>query len=285
MTTLFRPYNSFVPVIRQVYNDLRDHGVDVDAGRWQGYDTKGKPDLMTREIMNCAFSVHCARDGMTFHGDFSYLDQIASEIKPNRAWADEHFAERVGGVPMNPDPSHERWPWWRGQESSKQADGGKFTHTYSERFWPKMAGEQVFDGDGDEYEHMPGIRYLYGDLNDLIELLVKEPRTRQAYLPIFFPEDTGAVHEGRIPCTLGYHFMLRQDMMGYDRLHCWYHIRSCDYVRHFRDDLYLAVRLMKWVMEECQKSSEHWVDARLGDLSFTAYSMHYHHGDAQHVSP
>ena len=277
-----RPFTTFGRAIDQVLHDLRDHGTDVDAGRWQGYDTKGKPDLLTREILNCTFSVECDRLSKTFHGDWTWQDQMASEIKPNREWADEHFAERVGGVPMNPDPSYERWPWWRGQESSKQA-GEKFTHTYSERFWPKWAPEYVHP----EQRVLKGVRYPYGDLDDLINLLVREPRTRQAYLPIFFPEDTGAVHEGRIPCTLGYQFMLRQDKQGYDRLHMWYHIRSCDFVRHFRDDLYLAVRLMEWVLKECFKrctlDKPIWDTALPGTMFFSAYSMHYHYGDARHV--
>ena len=283
------PYINFAPAIKRVELDLRDDGVDVDAGHWQGYDTKGKPDLVTREILDVHLPIACARDGVTYHGDFTYLDQIASEIKPNRAWADEHFAERVGGTPMNPDPSHERWPWWRGQNVSKQAgEGQQFTHTYSERFWPKRAHEPSEFTDRHNLLTMKGIRYDYGDLNDLVNLLVKEPRTRQAYLPIFFPEDTGAVHGGRIPCTLGYQFMLRTDPMGYDRLHCWYHIRSCDYVRHFRDDLYLAVCLMRWVLDSCYAhdlDNPLWREARLGNLYFTCASMHYHHGDEKHVAP
>ena len=86
------------------------------------------------------------------------------------------------------------------------------------------------------------IRYPYCDLDDMIELLVTKPETRQAYLPIFFPEDTGALHGKRIPCSLGYHFILRD---GY--LHTNYYMRSCDYIRHFRDDMYLTARLAQYI--------------------------------------
>ena len=125
-----------------------------------------------------------------------------------------------------------------------------------------------------------GIRYDYGDLDDVLTLLQKYPYTRQATLPIFFPEDTGAVHGGRIPCTLHYHFLLRND-----RLHLWYTIRSCDAVRHFRDDVYMAGRLCQWVIDELKNmdndydAQEFWEGVVPGNLYFTAYSFHVHAGD------
>ncbi|WP_396190262.1 thymidylate synthase, partial [Flavobacterium sp.] len=56
------------------------------------------------------------------------------------------------------------------------------------------------------------------------------------------PEDTGSVSGQRVPCTLGYHFQ-----MNGNQLDLVYHIRSCDYYRHLRDDIYLAMRLALWV--------------------------------------
>jgi len=237
----------------------------VDTGRWQGISTAGKPDLKTKEILDLRFAVDLKRGSWFSDNEESvYAAEIATEIQPSLPWADEHFEERVGGVPRNPDPSHTHWPWWHGQDAETKADE-KFTHTYSERFWPP--------------ETM-GIRYPFGDYEDVIELLASEPYTRQAYLPIFFPEDTGAVHRGRIPCSLGYHFLLR----GHE-LHCWYSIRSCDALRHFRDDLYLAVRLVAHTLsvlferELGSMNDQVWVDVNPGKLYFTAHSFHVHMGD------
>jgi hypothetical protein len=179
------------------------------------------------------------------------------------------------------------WPWWRGQVRETDIHDPtdtttrefKFTHTYQERFWPKRAG--TFENLGGH-----GIRYPYGDLDDVVNLLRREPQTRQATFPIFFPEDTGAVHGGRIPCTLHYHFLLR-----HNKLHLWYPIRSCDAVRHFRDDLYMACRLNHWVLQELvdgmmspEKNPENhrtvaWELVEPGTLFFTAYSFHVHKGD------
>lgn len=253
-------FPTFVEAIQYTRRTLLEYGQEVDPGRWQGYHTEGKPDLITKEVMNLVLDVPVGRP----------LRQVAEEIEPNLPWANLEFEERVAREPRNPHHSLDHWPWWEGGSqklASMVIDGEQFSHTYSERFWPGG------------YE---GIRYHYGNLDDVVSLLIDEPATRQATFPIFFPEDTGAVHRGRIPCTLHYHFMVRNN-----RLHMWYPIRSCDYVRHFRDDLYMAVRLMDWVMGECsaRDPQSRWDNLELGMLHFSAYSMHYHMGDAHHVRP
>jgi hypothetical protein len=263
---------NFESAISVSLKQLQKFGEDVDTGTWQGVSTVGKPDMVTRELLDLGFNVNLERAAMA--GDTAaWIDQIAQEIKPNLPWADEHFAERVGGIPRNPDPSHVHWPWWHGQDDETK-QGGVFTHTYSERFWPTVDGHPGGP-------NPRGIRFRYGDYNDVLDLLRREPYTRQAYLPIFFPEDTGAVHGGRIPCSLGYHFLLRGN-----QFHCWYEIRSCDAVRHFRDDLYLAARLVAHTLSELfehelrSDDKQVWVDVNPGKLLFSCHSFHVHKGDA-----
>jgi hypothetical protein len=283
-------FPNFHEAITHATAALMSRGIEVDAGSWQGVETKGKPDLVTLELMNLEFEVPID----AFHDEqgnlpkLSHPDEItpllAKHINPNLPWADDHFAERVSRDPSNPGKEYLNWPWWRGQDrASMQGAGGFpiFTHTYQERFWPKYAGDNKR---GRGAHGMRGLRYDLGDLDDVVSLLAANPYTRQATFPIFFPEDTGAVHGGRVPCTLHYHFLLRDG-----RLNIWYPIRSCDLVRHFRDDLYLACRLLIWVIQELQEkelrgdSPQLWVDVRPGTLFFTAYSFHVHKGDLHHV--
>jgi hypothetical protein len=255
--------------IKDAIDVLRFSGSPVDAGHWQGIPTIGKPDLETREIMNLQFSAPMPRTP----------DHAQKVICPNLPWAEDHFRERVSRHPLNPGEEYKNWPWWRGQVDETQ-EQGKFTHTYMERFWPQEAGNGHWCEGGDHVNGPMGIRYRYGDLDDVVKLLFEHPYTRQATFPIFFPEDTGAAHGGRIPCTLHYHFMLRDN-----QLHLWYPIRSCDAVRHFRDDLYMAVRLCQWVIDQLFERElrtcrpQLWVDVKPGFLHFTAYSFHVHMGD------
>lgn len=190
----------------------------IDVGRWQSTDSS----IKTFELV----------DTRIIYQMPSSQDKLQRQVKPNLPWAEDHFLERVSGRPMNPAPSEAWWPYAvKGNADHKEST--KFSHTYPERYWPKHAGV----GEINE-----GIRYSYGDLMDVVNLLSKDPHTRQAYLPVWFPEDTGVVHGKRVPCTLGYHFMIRDG-----GLNVWYQMRSCDAIRHFRDDVYMTVRLAQWV--------------------------------------
>lgn len=208
----------------------------IHRGEWQAMNVANSKPHATHELEDVT---------VVFDPVPHDLDPIVPFI--DHDWADEHHWERVSGKPHNPAPSHTRWPYAvRG--NADHTDGERFDHTYPERFWPKFAGDSNID-EGDFEEGRYGIRFEYGDLNDLVDLLVRAPLTRQAYLPVWFPEDTGAVDGQRVPCTLGYHFMVDVDY----RLSCRYYLRSCDIYRHFSNDVYLAARLMRWVVDEVNR--------------------------------
>ena len=193
----------------------------VHVGEWQAIRT-GLPQEETIEIEDYSFEIPISDDAEDFQ----------NIIKPNLPWAEDHFLERVSGIPHNPPPSHEWWPF--AQHSNDQhRSQEKFSHTYPERFWPRSL--------------MPdGIRFATGELADLVEILQTRTGSRQAYLPVWFPEDLAASRRGeRVPCTLGYHFLIRNN-----KLKIVYYIRSCDFYRHFRDDVYMAGRLAQWVAEQ-----------------------------------
>ncbi len=234
--------------IKWAKEKLLNHGYVVQTERWQGI---ASPDDMW-ETMNTSFQMFIPHT----------LEELREEIRPNLPWADDHFQERISGIPMNPPPSNEWWPFnQKKNEEFKKEE--KFSHTYPERLWPKHASEIP-------NSVMEGIRYQYGDFGDVIDLLEREPFTRQAFLPMWFPEDTGSVHGERVPCTLGYHFMRRGN-----HLHIVYYIRSCDYLRHFRDDIYMACRKLFWVLENLQdRDPERWSDVLPGWYSMHITSLH-----------
>jgi hypothetical protein len=244
---------------------IKTYAMPVSTESWQGMKTEGRPDLRTHELLNVTLHVplDAGHSLVTWRND----------CQPNLPWADIHFEERVGGVPLNPAPSWREWPW---APSAKRFHDSEevFDHTYPERFWPKHA-----DGDLHKIRNGSpniGIRFEYGDLMDVVRLLVREPHTRQAFLPIFFPEDTSPEAK-RKPCTIGYHFIVRNH-----RLHCFYPMRSCDFVRHWADDAYLAVRLMLWVIEICRNielqtedaMNIRWLNTTLGTLTMHMTSLH-----------
>lgn len=235
----------------------------VNRNEWQG-EVSLDPQLMTYELQNVILEYHPT----------SVTHIEASVTGADMPWAEDHFQERVSGKPLNPPPSAEKWPWHTAAKD-KHKMGGQFSHTYPERFWPKEAGH--FDenheliGDSTCWYPHQGIRFQYGDLGDLVEQLRQRPFSRQAYLPVFFPEDTGAPLFQRVPCTLGYHF-IRNGM----NLDCNYFIRSCDMTRHFRNDVYFTVRLLQWMQEKVQDESGF---PMIGKMTMFISNLHIFEGD------
>lgn len=238
----------------------------VEQQTWHAMNVEGNQMLVANELMN-------------FHWRMFVMPETRSKavqvVSPNLPWAEDHFKERIGRVPLNPPPSNEDWPFaMKGNQVHKDAQE-HFAHTYPERFWPKLANSD---------HPNRGIRFEYGDLDDLVSLLRQEPTTRQAYLPVWFPEDTGAVDGQRLPCSLGYHFMVREGS-----LHLNYYMRSCDFVRHFNDDIYMAIRLAQWVRAHAFGLSDTVV---MGSFQLNIASLHSFEGDktrlehiAQHGFP
>jgi hypothetical protein len=286
---------ALITAIEKTYNAVRDRSTIVKPGRWQSMDVSKQAAATTREVLN--YTMQAPIEGED-------LDQLRAAVKPNLPWADDHFLERVGGKPLNPGVEWARWPWGNSANSfrseriptgphnpSTEVDASGFapgfSHTYAERMWPKRANQELVDAFDDrsppsdkvfiDEEHR-GVRYQYGDLADVVQHLKKAPDSRQAYLPLWFPEDTGKL-DVRVPCTLGWHFIHRH---GY--LHCTYYIRSCDLYRHFRDDVYLAVRLQLWMLEQlracrsdCDMTADDhdlWKTAKPGVFTMHIVSLH-----------
>lgn len=254
-----KPFDSFTAAIDYTSELMRTTSHIVHTEKWQGFDISQRPEARMREIINHSFRVQMLSDS---------LDVYRDQIKPNLPWADSHFEERVCGQPLNPGETWKQWPFsLKAQESLRN---GQFDVNYMERYWPRYAGLTLGGKPPYPIEGNRGIRFRYGDLNDLIDLLAREPLTRQAYLPIFFPEDTGAHHGLRVPCTLGYHFLMRDNY-----LHVFYPIRSCDFYRHFRDDIYLTIRLTLWIRDQVRsRNPRDWKKVRLGWYSMWIGSLH-----------
>jgi len=261
-------FKNFSEMLEYVSSRLKSGSHRVESPTWHSQPS-GK---IMRECLNINFQV-------IMQGDYY---EWAKQLKANLPWADEHFLERVSGVPVNPPPSHVNWPYAK-KENGEHTKQGQFSHTYPERFWPKKAGNVISIessnkglklaftdiAKGPLSPDILGIRYRYGDLNDTIEKLLLNPLTRQAFIPIWFPEDTGLINE-RVPCTLGYHLIMRNN-----RLHINYYMRSCDFMRHFRDDIYMAARLADWVLKKLRNEEfDIWGRVELGFITVSITSLH-----------
>lgn len=246
---------------------------EVRVPEWQSLDVKDKPQGVTHELRNVVITtaIPTEWDGADLINNWGV----------NLPWAEKQFNERVSGIPLNPPPSASTWPFAQAGHKDHLKEE-KFSHTYPERMWPKFPCQSPAWSRAvqEHYHARRGIRFAYGDLKDVVNQLTNSPLTRQAYLPIWFPEDTGAVHGERVPCSLGYHFLIREG-----KVHVTYFIRSVDFLRHFPDDVFMAMRLGQWMKEEFNAyhasrpahGSEDFIEA--GDLTMHMVSLHVFGGD------
>ena len=270
------------PGVRSVLRTALVNAPAVKTERWQGVAA----NTDTRELRNVNFEIDL--DGSM---DVNHWQE---EIRPNLPWADDHFMERVSGEPLNPGVQWAKWPWGQNANKFRTTSGQKFNHTYMQRMWPKFAN-RTEDGTlvvGSEDPVNPrrypktdmrpkfGINHHYGDLWDWVELLAKEPYTRQGVIPLFFPEDTGISDGGRKMCSLLYQIIVRDG-----RAHIWYPLRSCDFVRHWADDCYLAVRLLLWVISKCRAiNPAAWSSIVPGTYAMHMTSLHIFESDVEALS-
>lgn len=259
---------------RAIAQTILADGRTIARGRWQSSDT----DLVTHELDNVLVTIPVPSLATAWAGTV-YPGAQGPGMNPNLDWAEAHFQERVSGQPMNPAPSYVDWPWHSAkfQEQFKAGNWknrhdrlSPFDHTYPERFWPKTAVPDNLDDMG--LDTRMGVRFDYGDLGDVVELLKRDPWTRQAFLPVWFPEDTGATEGQRVPCTIGYHFIRNGA-----HLDVKYMIRSCDMTRHFQNDAYMAGRLLQWVQSKVIDSDT--LSPYVGSLTMYISNLHLFQND------
>lgn len=264
----------------QIRHAMNRHSRMVHTQRWQAQDISENKQARMVEFLHYQFR-------MSLVGQTDIEEWQKAIPSANYPWAEDHFKERVCGVPLNPGTEWKNWPWSSKADESRLPNG-QFNHNYMERFWPKYASDSIATHTKAEFDHtweentndFPlnfGLRGHLGDYEDMVHQLATEPDTRQAYLPIWFPEDTGSINPGRKPCTLGYHFIMRNN-----RLDITYNIRSCDFYRHFDDDVYMAVRLAIHTLQSCKLiNPDAWKDVMLGELVMNITSLHMFLGDYQ----
>ena len=158
-------------------------------------------------------------------------------------WVKQEWADRLAGD-LNPGRAWRKRPevWKQFLEPKLN----KFSYSYSER----MGGRHI--------------------LKAIDELLV-HPNSRQIYIPVWegrYDEDRRGIR--RVPCSLGYHLMIRQG-----QLHLTYMMRSCDFFTHWANDAALANILQHYVAQQLQ--------VQVGPFTHFIISFHVYKKDVADV--
>lgn len=243
--------------------ELNSYGTIVKPKHYQNKDIEGNEDFVTKEII-------CQQYCLTNLGDPVWLFVFTHA----KEWADAEFKERVSldpttGEPWNPGCAWElRKDLWKeflvDQPESFGWGNKAFDYTYSDRIMKYV----TYKG-----REIP-------KLDAVIQLLKEDPDTRKAVLNIFGGDSIGndddeMGYDGsvRIPCSMYYDFLIRENPKGEKQLNITYRQRSCDFCTFFGSDVYLAWRLMEYVADK--------VGVKPGYLfhsidSFHAYKKDWH---------
>lgn len=151
------------------------------------------------------------------------------DLDPTQPWADLELEERLGIQPVNPGEAYkvrpEVWDELLGMN-------GRFSYTYSERLIPQLPL--------------------------IIKTLTQYPESRQIFVSVWdVGFDPTQLELARVPCTLGYYLQFR-----HGKLNMTYLQRSCDFSTHYENDVWLAVRLLRYIAEEAKMESghfSHWI--------------------------
>lgn len=229
------------------FKHLIDNGKAYKSAKWQAIDS---PDSLF-EVTDIHFKVQMPET----------IEKLEQETKADLPWVENHFKERVRGIPANPGYEYQNWPYYKPEKhnNSFRAEGeGYFSHTYMERFWPNR--ELIGTG---------AMGYRFGDFQDVLDRLARDPQTRQAYLAIWHPNDQANLEkEVRLPCTIGYQFLIREG-----KLSIIYTIRSCDILRHFKNDVYMTIRLAQYVRDYLVEKGV-FTELSMGTMGMSIGSLH-----------
>lgn len=234
-----RIYSNSFELMSELGRELNSYGQTVKPKTYQNKVIEGKEEFETKELI-------CQQYCLTSLGDPVWLFVFSH----SKEWADAEFKERINTSEIiNPGKAWElRKDLWE-----QFLVNGKFDYTYNER--------------------MAILPYT-------IQLLKSDSDTRKAVLPIFngSGEDDTLYYHGskRIPCSMYYDFLIRQNGKGEKVLHICYHQRSSDFAQHFGNDIYLAWRLMEYVAQE--------VGVKPGYLYHTIDSLHIYKKDWHFLS-
>lgn len=224
-----RVYSDFRQAKNEIRRDLNELGVEVFAG-YQGmaHDALDREAFTTKELQGY---------------DYRVVQPRLRDLDPTQPWATAEWEERLSGcrgAPVNPGEAWklrpEVWEPLLEPGDPELGDDEHFSYTYSERFAESVA-QAIFE-------------------------LYERPTSRQAYVAVWNPQLDGPnVGHRRVPCSIGYHFMVRQG-----QLHMTYTMRSSDLATHFDNDCWLALMLQLFVAER--------INQPVGSFTHVISSLH-----------
>lgn len=239
-----RMFQNCLEACKEVERDLWELGVTVKGEKVQSKDV-GK-EGWTKELISYVYSV-------------PLTSFMLRDLKSLLEWA------------KFPPADYDRLTAYVAQEYSDRilANMGSanpgIAYTYRKDYWEKYLAEGKFD-----YTYA---ERMHPQLDRITKHMAQEPRTRQALLSIWdSKKDPYRIGEKRVPCSIYYHFMVRE-VEDRPVLNLIYNMRSCDFYTHFIFDQALAILMGAYMAVQ--------LGVLPGRLFHQMNSLHAYYGDLE----
>lgn len=243
---------------------------------------------------------------------FSDLDVAISEIQRDLSRADKVYSSRVqhqtglnlearelinysyqilGGIPLHasqlvqvgldkfPDffkkANSLQWETWLESELNLRLSTGRYVSTVEpapEAGHPALSTAKEGNWYGYTYAEI-----MFGAYETLFSQLKKNPDTRRAYFPFFEKHHAHrAAFPTRVPCSIGYQVMIREQPGFGPMLNLIYLQRSSDFDRFWLTDVWFARMFQHQLMLSLNedKSFKFYGQMKLGSFMHTIMSLH-----------
>jgi thymidylate synthase len=215
-----RVFNDVITMVEEIRRDISKSPIMISS-RVQG----DKREQKAHEAMNYSYSI----PANTMPGDHHELAVIGSQyfdswssVPKMVAWLVLEYHKRFHPLDKTSrysEPSEDSHPIL-----SSLPEGGHYGYTYRER--------------------------MIGMLASMESVLSKDLYSRRAYWPIFEQRDSHRASDyTRIPCTLGYHFAVREIPAVGPQLHITINQRSGDFNKFWLSDLWFGHCAQKLLAE------------------------------------
>lgn len=215
-----RIYANGYELMSEMGRNLWEMGSEVKPKSYQNKDIEGNEDFITKELI-------CEQYCLTKLPD----PECLFVFNDTREWAEAELLERLCPITTSINPGS---AWLMRKEVWEEFlnSEGQFDYTYHDRI----------------NQDISNTKGTWSIIDRVIFELKRNPDTRQAIIPIFRAQDVAGIGgEFRIPCSMYYDFLIRENAKGEKQLNICYHQRSSDFVTHFGNDVYLAWKLMEYI--------------------------------------
>lgn len=243
-----RLYANLYEATKETKRNLWEMGIEVKLKSFQNklLITQEEIDqFTTKEIQGEVFTIQNPLSKVEKSYEFIFHKDAPLVLK----WADAEFQERINPFLIDGNPG-EAWKL-RADLWTPLMVNGRFEYTYNERI------------------------YFNNQLGRIIDNLSKDLHSRRQVLQIYQIDKDQSIGEetGRVPCSLDYSFLIRNN-----ELMMFYHMRSCDFLSHFLNDMYLAGKLNQYIAQEITRNIPGDITIVPGSLTVLINSLHAYRG-------